>query len=96
MSDYLGMTADVVPADAAQLVEADLRQRLKALRDAVSAHLPDADDATVTAKMFDVLMEQAAQRLVDADLDPNRERCLELLAERGVLRHLDTPWARIR
>lgn len=96
MSGYLGMTADVVPADAAELVEADLRQRLDALRDAVAAHHPDADAAAVTAKMFDVLMEQAAQRLREADLDPNRERCLELLAERGVLRHLDTPWARIR
>ena len=72
------------------------RAVLEALRDAVAAHHPDADPAAVTAKMFDVLMEQAAQRLVEADLDPNRERCLELLAERGVLRHLDTPWARIR
>ena len=56
MSGYLGMTADVVPADAAELVEADLRQRLEALRAAVSAHHPGADPAAVTAKMFDVLM----------------------------------------
>ena len=86
----------VVPADASSLAEADVRTRLGQLRDAVSVENPGCDPARITSLVFDILMDQAAIRIAGSGLTVTRERCLGLLADRGVLRELDAPWAKIR
>lgn len=91
-----GPLSAVVPSSPQSLVEDDHRERFDALVAAVRNDMPaGSSDDEVLSVVFDALMRQAQTRVEEAGLSPTRERCLEVLAESGVLKFIDARWSEL-